>query len=333
MISSVFELLMFWTGIAAVGITATGALFGCLSWWFSSKVNSLKEEKGFQQDTTTNVPTEVILHLQRSADRTGKAAVMCAGAGALFGCLFWWFSFTVSDINEEARMRLESEYALKMKVAESDVIQARQETAKALADAAAANERANRLEVEALGLRERATRAEDLMKAAEARSEDAKKEAALVRKSTAKAQAEVATANERAAQAEIELMKVKERIDRRAISDAQRTRLQQALKQIPKGPIKIIAVLGDEDAGKFAKEMSNIFKDAGWIDVHMSRGLFSGGIDGFEIRIRDREKVPVSALQMARAFDSIGFEPSLVLDPSVAEGAMEIIIGMEPDSG
>jgi hypothetical protein len=346
MISSVFESLAFWTGIVAVGITATGAVLGCLSWWFSSKVNSLKE-MSFPQETKTNAPTEAISHMQRSADRTGKTAVTFAAAGALFGCLFWWFSFTVSDTKEEARMRFESEYAAKMKVAESDVVKARQETAKALADVAAAKERAGRLEVEAAGLRERAARAEDLMKAAEVQSEDAKKEAARARKSTAKALTDVAAANERtgkleveaagfrerAARAEIDLMKVKERIERRAISDAQRTRLLQDLKPIPKGPIKIIAVLGDEEAGMFAREMADVLKEAGWIDVHVSRGVFSGGVDGFEIRLRDREKVPVFALQIARVFDSIGFDPTLVLDPSVAEGAMEFIIGMKADSG
>jgi len=347
MISSIFESLAFWTGIVAVGITATSALFGGLSWWFSSKVNSLKEEMSFQQTTKTNAPTEAISSLQRSAVRTGKTAATFAAAGALFGCLSWWFSFTVSDTKEEARMRFESEYAAKMKAAESDVVKARRESAKALADVTAANERAGRLEVEAAGLREQAARAENLMKAAEAQSEDAKKEAARARKSTAKALADVAAANERtgklvveaaglrerAARAESDLMNVKERIARRAISDAQRTRLLQDLKPIPKGPIKIIAVLGDEEAGKFAKEMADVLKEAGWIDVHVRRGVFSGGIDGFEIRLRDREKVPVFALQIARVFDSIGFEPALVLDPSVAEGAMEIIIGMNADSG
>jgi hypothetical protein len=347
MVASAFESLAFLTGIVAVGITATGALLGCLSWWFSSKVNSLKEKMSFQQETKTNAPTEAISHMQRSADRAGKTAVTFAAVGALFGCLSWWFSFTVSDTREEARMRFESEYAAKTKAAESDVVKARHETAKALADVAAANERAGRLEVEAAGLRERAARAEDLMKAAEVQSEDAKKEAARARKSTAKALADVAAANERtgkleveaaglrerAARAELDLMKVKERAERSAISDAQRTRLLQDLKPIQKGPIKIIAVLGDEEAGKFAREMADVLKEAGWIDVHLSRGVFSGGIDGFEIRLRDREKVPVFALKIARVFDSIGFEPTLVLDRSVAEGAMEIIIGMKVDSG
>ena len=323
------ESLAYWTGIATVGDTAAGALLGCLLFWFSSKLNSLKDEMSLAEETRAKMLAEAFSRLQQSADRTGRMAVVFTAVGALFGCLSWWVSLTVSDAKEEARMRVESDYA------------------SALADLAVANERVGKLEVEAAGFRERAAQAEDLMKVAEAQSEEAKKETALVRKSTAKALADVAAAKqragkleleaaglrERAAQTAIELMKVKERIASRIISDEQRTRLQQALKPIQKRPVKIIAVLGDEEAGKFAKEISDILKDAGWINIHVSRGVFSGGIEGFEIRIRDREKVPVSALQMARAFDSIGFEPSLVLDPSVAEGAMEIIIGMEPDSG
>lgn len=317
------------TGIAAVGSTATGALLGCLLFWFSAKLNSLKDEMSLAEETRTKTLAEALSHLQQSADRTGKTAVAFTAVGALFGCLSWWLSFTVSDTKEEARMRFESDYAA------------------ALADLAVANKRTGKLEVEAAGLRKQAARAEDLIKIAEAQSEEAKQETARVRKTTAKALADVEAAHERAgkleveaaglreraAQAEIELVKVKERIERRTISDAQRTRLHQALKPIQKGPIRIIAVLGDEEAGKLAREMSDILKDAGWIDIHVRRGVFSEGIDGFEIRIRDREKVPVFALQMARAFDSIGFEPSLVLDPSVAEGGMDIIIGIEPDSG
>ncbi|MDH5741238.1 MAG: hypothetical protein OEY77_13025, partial [Nitrospira sp.] len=85
MISSAFESLVFWTGIVAVGLTAAGALSGCVSWWFSSKVNSLKEEMSVQQETQAKAPTEASFHLQRSADLTGKTAVTCAAAGALFG--------------------------------------------------------------------------------------------------------------------------------------------------------------------------------------------------------------------------------------------------------
>ncbi|MGE0644779.1 MAG: hypothetical protein AB7P24_14005 [Nitrospira sp.] len=305
----------FWTGIVAVGMTAAGALLGCLLLWFAVKANSLEGERGPTGEALPQTLTDVRSNLKRSADRIRQTAVAFTATGALFGCVSWWVSLTVSDAKDEARMRVESDYA------------------SALADLAVANQHAGRLAVEAEGFRERAAQAEDLMKVAEVQSEEAKKETALVRKSTAKALADMAAANARAAQAERELTKVKERIASKTISDEQRTRLRQALKPIQKRPVKIIAVLGDEEAGKFAKEISDILKGAGWIDIHMSRGVFSGGIDGVEIRIRDREKVPVSALQMARAFDSVGFDPSLVLDPSVAEGAMEIIIGMEADSG
>ncbi|NGZ98511.1 MAG: hypothetical protein CV089_20715 [Nitrospira sp. WS110] len=325
-----FESWAFWTGVVAVGVTAAGALLGCLLFWFSSKVNCLKDERGLAEETQARTPAETLSYVQQSANRTGKGAVAFTAAGAMLGCLSWWFSFTDRDMKEKARMRFESDYAARMKAAENDLIKSRRETTKALADVAAAKERTGKLEIEAASLRERVAREEDLIKAAEAQSEKAKKETARVRKSTAKALADLAAANERAAQAESALMKVKER---RVISDQQRTRLHHALKPIQKGPVKIIAVLGDEEAGKFAKEVASILKDAGWIDIHVNRGVFSGGIDGFEIRVRDRQKVPVFALQMARAFDSIGLDPSLVHDPSVAEGTMEIIIGSESDSG
>lgn len=302
----------FWAGVVAVGMTAAGALLGCVLVWLVLKANSLNGEMSLAEEVPLRTLTDTRSNLKRSADWIRQTAVVLTAAGALFGCVSWWVSLTVSDAKEEARMRVESDYA------------------SALADLTVANERAGTLEVEAAGFRERAARAEDLVKVAETESEEAKRETALVRKKTAKALASMEAANERAAQAEIALMKVKAR---RAISDQQRTRLHQALKPIQKGPVKIIAVLGDEEAGKFAKEVSSVLKDAGWIDIHVNRGVFSGGIDGFEIRVRDREKVPVFALQMARAFDSIGFDPSLVHDPSVAEGTMEIIIGTDGDSG
>jgi hypothetical protein len=152
MIPYALESLAFWTGIAAVGCTAVGALFGCLSWLFSSKINSLKAEMNSAEKMQAKALDETIPYLQRSADWTGKTTVILTAAGALFGCLSWWFSSTVSEMKEEARVRFETEYAAKMKVAENEVSKARRETSKALMDAAAADERSAKLEVEAAGL-------------------------------------------------------------------------------------------------------------------------------------------------------------------------------------
>ena len=334
-------------GVVAIGVTVVGALSACSFLWFSSRAKLLKDEMASAEETATTVATEAISHLERSSDWVGRAAIVFTVAGAVIGCLSWWFSFLVNDTKYKSRMLLEAEYAAKLTVAKSDVITAREETAKALADMAVANARVRKLEVEAVGLRERAARAKDLAKVAEAQSEKARKEATRARNSTTKALADMAVANARvrklevevagfqepAARTETESMEAKVRIERRAISNAQRTRLLKDLKAIQKEPIQIIAVLGDEEAGTFAKAMAGVLREAGWSDVHVRRGVFSGGTEGFEIRLRNREKVPGFALQIARAFDSIGFEPSFVLDPSVAEGAIELIIGMNPDSG
>ena len=115
----------FWMGVIAVGGTVVGAVCASLFLGFSSKVRVLKDELRSAEEAGTAAPIEVISDLERSADWTGKSAVVFTAAGAVIGCLAWWLSFTVSDTKENARMRLESEYAAKMAVVESDVKKAR----------------------------------------------------------------------------------------------------------------------------------------------------------------------------------------------------------------
>ena len=343
--SSALESFAFWTGIATVGFTAAAAISGCFAAWFASMANSLIEQTS-TVDVRGRALDKLIAQNKKFAHATRQTTVVFTAVAAGFGCFVWWFSSIDSEMKKEARLRVDREHESKMKAAESEVTKAREETAKALADAAAANERTGTLELKAAGLLERAARAEHMIKAAEVQSEEANKEAARAGEGTAKALAETAAnkeraskleveaaaLRERAARAESELMKVKERIKWRTISDAQRARLLQDLKPIPRGPVKIIAVMGDEEAGRFARQIADILKEAGWDDAHVRRGIFRGNINSFEIRIRDREKIPIFALQIAQAFDSIRFEPIIVVDRSVAEGAIEIVVGMKPDS-
>jgi len=345
MISPALESWAFWTGIAGVVFPALGALCGGLSWWFSSTVKSLKEEISVTETVKIQALTETVSHLQPPADWTRKAGVVLTALGALCGGLSWWFSSTISDMKEGARRHLEEESKTKMEVAEREVLRARQETAKALADAATANERAGKLEVKAAALRDQAARAEYMIRAAEAQSEEAKKEAARAGEGTAKALAETAATKERASKlegeatalreravrAETELIRVKDRIKRRVIAGEQRARLLRNLKPLPKEPISLVALLGDEEAISLARQIADILKEAGWNNARVAQAIFSGKVRGFEIRFRDRANIPKFAIGVAEAFDSIGIVPTLVIERSVPEGALEIVVGMKPD--
>jgi len=281
----------------------------------------------------------VILGFFKSADRTRKVSEVCALVAALLGCLSWWFSFTVSGMKEEARTRFEREHETKMKFAEAEVSKAREGTA-------AANERAGRLEVEAASLRERTTRSEYKIKAAEAQVEEAKKEAAQAGEGTAKALAETATAKERtikleveaaalrerAARAETELLKVQARITPRRIPDNKRSRLVEILKLIPKGPISIQCLLGDQESRMFATQIRDALKEAGWTDVGLHISVFNKTMTGVELRFRDRTKIPEFGVLIAHALDSVGIPLSLGIHPKVAEGEVEIVVGAKPDS-
>ncbi|OQW30028.1 MAG: hypothetical protein A4E19_10735 [Nitrospira sp. SG-bin1] len=346
MIPPALESWAFWTGVAGVVFPALGALCGGLSWWFSSTIKSLKEEIDVTEGEKIQALTETVSYLQLPAEWTLKAGVVLTALGALCGGLSWWFTSTVGDMKEGARRHFEEESKTKLEVAAQEVLRARQETAKALADVAVANERAGKLEAKAAALRDQAARVEYMMRAAEARSEEAKKEAAQAGEGTAKALAETAATKERAnklegeaaalreraARAEAELLKVKDRIKRRIISDAQRARLLKKLKPLPKEPIGIVALLGDEEAVSLARQIADILKEAGWDNITVKQALFSGRVRDFEIRIRDRQNIPSFAVQVGEAFDSIGFMPTAVIDRSVPDGALEIVVGMKPNS-
>lgn len=281
----------------------------------------------------------VILGFFKSADRTRKIGEVCALVAALLGCLVFWLSFTVSGRKEADRARFEREHEHKMKLAEAEVNKAREGTA-------AANERAGRLEVEAASLRERTTRSEYKIMAAEARAEEAKKEAAQAGEGTAKALAETASAKERtikleveaaalrerAARAETELLKVQARIAPRRIPDNKRSRLVEVLKDIPKGPIRLTCLFGDEEGRIFATQIRDVLREAGWIDMHLNIALFDQSMTGVEIRFRDRTRIPEFGMLIAHALDSVGIPLSLAINPNVTEGEADIVIGAKPDS-
>jgi len=115
-------------------------------------------------------------------------------------------------------------------------------------------------------------------------------------------------------------------------ANAQRTSLLQILKQFPNGPIKIDAVLGDEEARVYAGQIRDILKEAGWTDVHLSMSIYNVPQIGLNIIFRDRKAIPIVAPLLAHAFDSAGIPFVLGVNSQISEGEVKIVIGIKPDS-
>lgn len=356
--TSYLESWAFWTGILTVGFTALAALSGCFARWFSSKVSALKSEPP--------IHTATIASLDWFANWTGSAAVGFTAGAALAGCLYWWFSLSLSEMKENARVRFEQEYDLKMQAA-------KKETTVALAEAAIARKDTANLELEAAHLREQLTNAQARIKGAEARVAEANErsalasegtahaldEAAKARKDTANleieaarlreqaalaefnskaAEARASEANERsalasegAARAEKELIEVQSRIKARYFTVSQRTRLLETLKPIPKGPMRITTNLGDGEAITFAYQLQKILHEAGWRDVHVTMGIYSGSVRGLKMNVRDTHNPPPVVSRLAEAFEAIGVDVKGNIDPDLPEDAVGILIGWKPN--
>ena len=326
-----------WTGRATVFCTAAAAGFGCLVFLFSSNVAEMKDE------ARSRFETESKTKMKNAEEGTAQALAEAATAKENMSRL----EVEAARLREQAAIAEAKIKGAEVRAAEANERSAKagEGTAKALAEAASAKENTSRLEVEAARLREQATAAEVKIKAAEARAAEANERSAMAGEGTAKALAEVASAREntsrleieaaslreRAARAEKELIEVQERIKPRHITDAQRVRLIQALKPIPKGPIGITTTIGDGEARILAGQIQALLKASGWEDVHISQALFNKPMIGVMIELHDLRNIPLFAVPLLNAFHSNDISKTLAYNPEVPEGKINIVVGMKPD--
>jgi hypothetical protein len=117
----------------------------------------------------------------------------------------------------------------------------------------------------------------------------------------------------------------------RTIPMEQRTRLIDALKRGPKGPVKLACVLGDVEGNAFADQIRKALDASGWPDCDPSQRVYVGGNPvGFGVVVRDAENPPPHAAVLQQAFESVGITCGGAEDPDVPESVVEVLVGTQP---
>lgn len=137
---------------------------------------------------------------------------------------------------------------------------------------------------------------------------------------------EMAKQQERAAIAERALLQLSESLKDRAISPAQHKILVEALRGAPSGAVDIWWTASDTDSFGLAKQMVEIFKEAGWPPAteHFAAG---GTGSGFFIAVRDNTNAPAYAVSIQKAYKLIGIDMNGFSKADVPEGQVQIYIG------
>jgi hypothetical protein len=146
---------------------------------------------------------------------------------------------------------------------------------------------------------------------------------------------DLAKQRERTAKAELELKELRPR----KLSESQQKELAAALLKIPKIPLVIQCVLGDNDGCPFAEQIKQVFVSCGWnVDGSVIQAAFDGNPTGIFLHVPkvdpnaapNLNDVPPSAISVQEAFFSIGVPLGAGFVAHVPAGSIEILVGRKP---
>lgn len=114
----------------------------------------------------------------------------------------------------------------------------------------------------------------------------------------------------------------------RRLEDIQRAQLLARLRQIPAAEVRIVAVPSDE-AVRFARELLNVFIEAGW----PARGVYRAsqgnlGDSGLSLAVKDRDYPSDEANWLLLALSEFGLQTTKSTKASLPHaGALELLVG------
>ena len=116
----------------------------------------------------------------------------------------------------------------------------------------------------------------------------------------------------------------------RVLSDYLIKKVVPQLKRQPKMTVSITCVVGDSDGFALAKQLENIFTQAGWpmSDGGVSQAVFTAPQKGVQFVFRQNQP-PSAALQqpLLEILDAIGQEKRLYIDPNQPQDNLKIVVG------
>lgn len=176
------------------------------------------------------------------------------------------------------------------------------------------------------------TRQEKDQKAQEQRERIAEltKDTELLKNDTAKLEKEAADAKTKQAEAEKALLELQNQLRFRALTPEQRTQLLNFLKANPVGKIEIFFVASDKESAHFAKQLHDVFDEAGW-NISLFTGAMIFGADvpkGLSMATKTQSNPSGAALQ--QGLNSIGFNVIARIAPHQERDLIDLTVGVKP---
>jgi hypothetical protein len=146
-----------------------------------------------------------------------------------------------------------------------------------------------------------------------------------------KLQGEVAKLQTKAADSQRELLELQERTKPRHLTDEQRIKLIDLLKQQPKGTIEIECIAGDKESCDFARQISDMLSFVGWKITSLGSLVIGGQPpSGLLIFFKDAMSTPTGAKALQEALLSVGFPALGQLHSEYPQDKLTLMVGVKP---
>jgi hypothetical protein len=140
----------------------------------------------------------------------------------------------------------------------------------------------------------------------------------------------VQTAESDAAEARREAQAVAAKQRPRALTQDQQSTLLGLLGQQPKGDVLITAVMSDPEAERFALQLYELFKKAGWNPKGVNLAMMSPAPSGVFLKIKDKEAPPAHAGLVQAALAAAQVEAPCVIDAKLDGKLVGLLVGHKP---
>ena len=170
-------------------------------------------------------------------------------------------------------------------------------------------------------------RLQDAVRAdADARIAEAQAVASTANERAKRLEIEASGQRERAAMAEQELLKLRERVRQRTLTNEQRIRMSDELKAATdKCRIELVAPDTDPEAQTFMLVLSFVFEGAGWRIGRLHRPLQN--VPAGLVLFHAPGDLPPGLEEAEHALAGAGFPPALETDPNVVKGTARLVVG------
>jgi len=112
-----------------------------------------------------------------------------------------------------------------------------------------------------------------------------------------------------------------------AMAPAQKSRLLSLLQDRPKGKVNITNIKGDAASQAYAAELARVLSAAGWDTVWLSPKADFPDATGLFFMIRSPGSEPENTKYLIHAFIEAGLNPNTVLDKSVPDDTLLLVVG------